>query len=355
MATKGDQIRNLVKVFGGNPRNSTIEDAIEDLVGLFEEKREVEMVEIVPEQSVTVNEYGNTNDVMPFSAKHNTKYTVEFDGVKTECVSWAHSDTVYIGNGNLPNLDETIGKGEDVPFCIECIYEQEWCVFYAEPNSTHTLAIYEEQETVTPPAVALPRVETKMVEILPEQSVMQTEIEGQILYFIKDGFTIETGKEYKAVVDGVNYDVIGIFESGIYTVDDTGNMSTASVCFICDPVGVAFPTPEGYGSVAMLRNGTANTRVAIYEEKEVVTPLDSKFTAPVVWYSSEDYLYHDKNYTLPVSEDDVKEYSTNDIAIITPNGYVFRPTCIKVKPSGCEIVSYDGDYSVRFYCYSAVS
>ena len=34
MATKAEQIRNLVKAFGGNPRNSTIEDAIEDLVAV---------------------------------------------------------------------------------------------------------------------------------------------------------------------------------------------------------------------------------------------------------------------------------------------------------------------------------
>lgn len=118
---------------------------------------------------------------------------------------------------------------------------------------------------------------TEMVEILPEQSVMQIDEEGQLLYLIKAGFTIENGKEYEAVVDGVSYDVIGMSDRGIYAVTDTGNLDTATVYFVCDPSGVAFPIPEGYGSVAMFPNGTANTRVAIYEEQEVVTQLPAKF------------------------------------------------------------------------------
>lgn len=36
MATKAEQIRNLVRAFGGEPRESTIEDAIEDLVAVAE-------------------------------------------------------------------------------------------------------------------------------------------------------------------------------------------------------------------------------------------------------------------------------------------------------------------------------
>lgn len=131
-------------------------------------------------------------------------------------------------------------------------------------------------------------VKTEMVEIVPQQGVMQIDEEGQLLYLIKDGFTIENGKEYKAVVDGVSYDVIGMSESGIYAVTDTGDLDAATLYFICDSSGVAFPIPEGYGSVAMFPNGTANTRVAIYEEKEIVTPLPAKFMPEPIVFTTPD-------------------------------------------------------------------
>lgn len=144
-----ESFKKLATAWGIEPKGDNIADAVNNIVDNAPFGVKTKMVEVVPEQSVTVNEWcNNGEDVMAFPAKHNTKYTVEFDGVKTECISWGDSNTVYIGNGNLPDLDETIGKGENVPFCIECRYEEEWCVFYASANSTHTLAIYEEQEVV---------------------------------------------------------------------------------------------------------------------------------------------------------------------------------------------------------------
>lgn len=207
-------------------------------------------------------------------------------------------------------------------------------------------------------------VTTEMVEIVPEQSVTS-----------KTADYVEEAGAHLAILDivpVVNSDYDIKFNNKMYHLkcrEDIANNGTEQKTFITIgapfgetgidfteiPFVVQYDISKERTMLCWLASLDATVTISIFGEGEVVTPLDSKFTAPVVWYSLEDCLYHDKNYTLPVSEDEVKEYSTNDIAIITPNGYVFRPTCIKVKPSGCEIVSYDGDYSVRFYCYGTVS
>lgn len=138
-------------------------------------------------------------------------------------------------------------------------------------GETITFSAYIPQETVTPPAVALPRVEKKMVEIVPEQSVARYgEVQGT--------FHIEDGKNYVVAWNGVKYNMTAKYNDSVnfscivlgnpQLVDDVEEAVDAPFCIAVYDYALQIQECEGDSETISL---------AIYEEQEVVKQIDPKF------------------------------------------------------------------------------
>lgn len=144
MATKSEQLQNLVRAFGGNPRNSTIEDAIEDLIEALPVKVEKKMVEIVPLQSVTIT--SNDGYTSPTTIDANgklivgAKYTVVMDGIPYN-VTCIDDDGATLG-------DKYENLFKEYPFNIYQGGEYDPVEILTPSEGTYTFAICGEQEDV---------------------------------------------------------------------------------------------------------------------------------------------------------------------------------------------------------------
>ena len=161
MATIANRIQELAKLWGGTPRKSTIEDAIEDLVDNAPFGTKTEMVEIVPEQSVigtleTDTNYDETksfytSDIDGTTIVQNKVYEVHFNGKNYKCEAVDFDEVIVLGNFNIMN--ETGMPSNNEPFCImsaptgDGSYAQ-IVLWNEDVGETITLAIYEEQEVV---------------------------------------------------------------------------------------------------------------------------------------------------------------------------------------------------------------
>lgn len=154
MSKIGESIRGITKAWGGKTYGSGIGDAIRDLADNLPFAVKTEMVEIVPQQSVTTSKTGMINIAEDFNLIPNNEYSVSLNGkiyVETaKLVSTEQVETngmVYIGANPFiqADMDKPFGiiihpaRGKVCGVFDESLY-----------NTTIALAIYEEQEVVKP-------------------------------------------------------------------------------------------------------------------------------------------------------------------------------------------------------------
>ena len=150
-------LRALLEAWGHKPKGTTVWELLKEVLQNLPFGTKTEMVEIVPEQSVTgeFNEEDGVNSIsletnIPLEQRDNLKsLEVTFNGVKYECdfIIDEYGDR-YAGApwGDFSKYPFTIyagGYNEDPNVYLDINWS-------AELGETITLAIYEEKETVTP-------------------------------------------------------------------------------------------------------------------------------------------------------------------------------------------------------------
>ena len=282
-----EKIKKLIKTLGGVPKSDTIEDAIEDLVGLFTEKREVKMVEIYRTESLEFANYGLAylNGMPPMV--ENREYIFELDGTTYTSV-YKYNDEL----GTLACLLYVDDEGYEV---VVFMPDEETPVLKCDYNQPTTLTVTEKQVTVTPPAVALPRVEKKMVEIVPEQSVTIVDSVKEINNVINENCTTVTknsniyltvdGKEMKCNFVGVNYGSLG------FMTEDEKIVVALNPLLDVDRQGVTLTDMSGEYEGKTLT-------VKVYTKQEVEKPLAPKFVGGyVITNDDTGNLTFNKTYT----------------------------------------------------------
>lgn len=165
-------INKIIKSFGGTPTHKTtdLDDCIEDLANNLPFGTKTEIVEIVPEQSITGSYDDDGGSATPMynadtgvsvDIKANKVYDVYFNDKKYTCTGFDMGDTVALGNVNVMGDTGMADNGE--PFCLVTAPSMDggestlMCGWDTTEGETITLAIYEEKEIVTPlPAKYMP-------------------------------------------------------------------------------------------------------------------------------------------------------------------------------------------------------
>lgn len=247
----------------------------------------IEMVEIVPEHSVTAYEQYEgicsytLDEIFDFSVLEVGKtYIVVINGStrKTTCISDA---SVVMGNGWLLWGGDYENTGED--FALINQGRGEYVLYWETVlGETITLAIYEEKEVVKQldykfmPA-GYPKVETKMVEILPEQSVT---VDDDGNFSITGDFTLTADKEYTVLFNGKTY------VEKAKTASEPAEIAGAVWLGFNPFLGTDMDKPYLIMKHPVMEKmaGTMDATVlgktitlAIYGEQEVVKPMDSRF------------------------------------------------------------------------------
>lgn len=143
-------IRKITKAWGGETTGSGIGDAVRDLYDSLPFSVKTEMVEILPEQSVTgelkSGRYYTTISPSPFELAIGKKYKVAINGntynVNGEKREMEGLSGVFVGDGTLSTFPFAISYG------VEDGESGSGLMWSSELGETITLAIYEEQEVV---------------------------------------------------------------------------------------------------------------------------------------------------------------------------------------------------------------
>ena len=85
--------------------------------------------------------------------------------------------------------------------------------------------------------------------------------------------------------------------------------------------------------------------LAIYEEQEVVTPLDPKFVDSVL-YGDGLYLYHDKVFTKKVTKAELEKIATSHLKVVH-DGVI--STVLKIDGEGDYLKAMIMEYSSASY------
>ena len=167
-----EKLKKLITKLGGEPTGNTIEEAVDDLVGLFEEKREVEMVEVMPSMTFETEEIKHQYGHMCYRFFHtyyenmderpniveDKEYVVNLNGNTYKTTSWYTEEidecnSVVLGNSRLCHYPGDYGEDTGEEFFI--ILQSADMYIYTTALGEFTISISEVQETVTPPVVSL--------------------------------------------------------------------------------------------------------------------------------------------------------------------------------------------------------
>lgn len=159
MSRISENIRKITRAWGGKTTGNGISDALSDLYNNLPFGAKTEMVEIVPEQSVTGEEQNGICMLMPeetlFTLTEGKTYKIVINGKSYESVC----KLVDVGNKNMV-IGDTEGYtnqsiNPDVPFILSYNTQNNGNTYneiawLAELGETITFAIYSEQMVTKP-------------------------------------------------------------------------------------------------------------------------------------------------------------------------------------------------------------
>ena len=314
-----------------------------------------ELVEIVPEQSVTgTGPYGGwygTGIVSNVLLELDKEYIIIINGIKKKIASIYEDDGIRINDNDFIISNDS---GTEV-------VENQLAVGWTEEFSgeTITLAIYKEQEVVKTidskfMPEGYPRVETETVEIVPEQSVTADRtINSGTKYTQQIGtdLPINNGAKGKIVVNGKEYSASCVEYNGEYEHGkDFYNEADESVW----ASGVEEKGEFIWHLTWSVELGETIT-LAIYKEQEFVKQLDPKFIGKVektrFYFTSSrgGYLYHDNSYQTKVTKDDFLNVDIDDVILVF-GGSECKPLYVRDESGEFVIgVAVDGEIAE---CYT---
>lgn len=201
MATKSEQIQNLVKAFGGNPRSSTIEDAIEDLVAALPMKSEVETKEEFLFKDVVRDTYNSCqmgqitwNNLIPEGEIKNFNENTDY------VLSVKVTDKEYVVPMNLWNSNTRIMSTAGKPYLqtVEVeIIDSAYSV-YIIPDATGSLEINPySMLRDNPVTFTFKAVETKETITHLDPKFMPESMD----YIVLNSSTADSTKKFKVTVD----------------------------------------------------------------------------------------------------------------------------------------------------------
>lgn len=176
-------------------------------------------------------------------------------------------------------------------------------------GETVKFSIISNTETITPldykfMPEGYPKAEKKTIEIVPEQTLNGELLkDGEIEIYTNNGDIYDIpelviGKTYIAYFNGVKYELVARQgeNSNIVVISTCENYRGASIWDLTE--GFGYDYSAGSGGVVWKSDFADETiTLAIYEEQEIVEPLDPKFVGGVILYNDGYYLYHDKQLT----------------------------------------------------------
>lgn len=312
----------------------------------FEAKKEI--ITIVPEQSVTseysqdtpvgtvcMNRFPKTMDLID-----GAKYIVCINNKNYEVTAKEVMGLVVIGDPFLYGapVDST---GE--PFFFMVMHEdptQYVFVWKAEFGTTVTTSVICEREIFEKidykfMPEGYPKVEKKMVEIVPEQSVkgaINTGLQGDkwLDYSaVLNDLTIKENAEYKIVINGKEYfgkgQKVTIAAAGGETGIAIGSMdylknSEETPLDNFEP-NFAISTCSGMTMASWGTSLGKTITLSISTEQEVVTPLAPKFVGAVFYQQDEYdiYLYKDAEFTEKVTKAELDKVSSSLVKVCFDN------------------------------------
>lgn len=156
MSRISENIRKIIRAWGGKPTGNGISDALSDLYNNLPFGTKVETVEILAEQTLTeiVDDAFNFKPVN-CAYENGQKIIVNYNGVKYICNAFVENGGMAVGNvGAISAEFENTGE----PFLIQIGTDFAFCA-PLDGSTSVTLSISTEQETVTPiPQKYLPQV-----------------------------------------------------------------------------------------------------------------------------------------------------------------------------------------------------
>ena len=211
MAVKS--LKRILEQWGGYSDNISEAGVLEDLANNLPFGTVTEMVEIVPEQTITDGHddggywgYYANSSILPFELETDKEYIVKFDGTEYNLVSrtveaeWG--TTNVIGNGSLCEYDNL---DTDVPFCIDVDGDNPY--ISVATGGDHTISVITESEIIQP-------LQARFV----EKTILYGDVhKGEYLYHDFNYTKKVTNAELKEIVKNsvsimIDYD----YNSGMY-------------------------------------------------------------------------------------------------------------------------------------------
>lgn len=275
-------LRALLKAWGRKPKGTTVWELLKEIIeGLpFGVKTEMGFVEVFNSgvgggmgANLYYRSIGNT-----LLLKENTNYKVSINGEEFTVKSYKSDNAVVVGGGVISNISADLSE---YSFSIKTLDNGTTFVYWnLNYGISITLVVCEEQEVeVTQPIdykfmpEGYPKVEKKMVEIVPEQT-LTSGFDTEWKEYRDDylNFELKVGAKYTVIINGET--LIGeCFANneagdtptliwGEYGADKFVRLNT------WDANATTISWGAYYGSPITLK---------IIEEAEVVEPLDPKF------------------------------------------------------------------------------